>query len=340
MQHTTGLDGETSHGTHSLSAPDSRAQPSSFKTTGSKENTQGGSAFISLPPELRNRVYNCFFQGIYDIVSTEDDRAEDTGEIDSGPRTVSHWLPYKCIKHLRRYLDLTQACHQIRHECISMLFEAHIAQHNWIMASDDQSAFFQLTNFIRSFTPATAQGIQFCLMFKGDKPDRPSKHSFAGNILDFMKRSYPDPDYFTVDSEMLPLPLTCEYGTFEDGSISPSALVTTRLPTWRHDGCVCDLVGDPKDLFAYNTNGPPYVLTYWIGEFIVLRGRLARLDWNSFNFEFSGHDQERWPNEFTPDEEDVIIESGCIHVAGCNKKRGKKWRRNLPTALRLENETA
>lgn len=315
MHRTAGLNIEAPHGMHALSAPCFYVQPLFYvSTASSKENTEGDSAFLSLPPELRNRIYNYFFQGINDIVSINDDDDEYTGETSSGTQSASPSHSYKFIEDLRPYLDLTQTCHQIRHECLSMLFEEHIAQHNWHTRFDNESAFFQLMGFIRCVTPATAWEMQFCLMFDVGKSDRPFKNSFAGHVLDIMKRSYPDPDHFTFRSKMPALPLTSEYGNFENVSTPPPGLVTTGPPTWRHDDSIRGLVGDPQHLAVANVNEPTYSFLYRVGEAIVLQGRLARLDWNDFNYEFSLYYQRKWPAEFTPDEDDVKAASDCSHV--------------------------
>jgi hypothetical protein len=254
-------------------------------------STSGGNTFpfMKLAPELRNHVYCFIFQGIDEIPTARSGKCLPKPASTQNNSTHEH---YKSIKDLQPYLALPQTSNQIRQECLPMLFKNYIAQHSWLVASSDNAAaVLDLKNFITALTPERAQSMQLCLLSRTTgEPNPLAETSFIRSAMKLMVRSSASADWSVLPC---PLPELRVVPPRPQGGVTPSAStsvprLTTAVPVPAHGERARGHQNIARCIPGYIFDSPESDcrLLCAIDQYVLLEGKLAKLDWSSFDFEF------------------------------------------------------
>jgi hypothetical protein len=254
-------------------------------------STSGGNTFpfMKLAPELRNHVYCFIFQGIDEIPTARSGKCLPKPASTQNNSTHEH---YKSIKDLQPYLALPQTSNQIRQECLPMLFKNYIAQHSWLVASSDNAAaVLDLKNFITALTPARAQSMQLCLLSRTTgEPNPLAETSFIRSAMNLMVRSSASADWSVLPCplpELRLVPPRPQEGVTPSASTAVARL-TTSVPVPAHGERARGHQNIARCIPGYIFDSPESDcrLLCAIDGYVLLEGRLAKLDWSSFDFEF------------------------------------------------------
>jgi hypothetical protein len=242
---------------------------------------------MKLAPELRNHIYSLVFKGIDEIPTAR------SGNYMPRPASAQSYpahVHYKSIKDLQSYLALPQTSHSIRHECLPMLFDSYIAQHSWLVScKDNATALFDLTNFIRALTPTTAKTMQLCLLSTTDldTPNLLVERSFTRSAMNLMFRSSAFADWSAFPCPLPELRLVTPGHPFTTGGASTTAAnrLATTVPVTAHG----ERARGHRDVwrcipgYIFDSPESDYRLLCAIDQYVLLEGRLAKLEWSSFD---------------------------------------------------------
>jgi hypothetical protein len=243
--------------------------------------------FMKLAPELRNHIYSFVFLGIDEIPAARSGMripGPASAKIDSTP------VHYKSIKDLLPYLALSRTSHCIRHESMSMLFEGYIAQHSWLVASNDSAtALCGFTNFIRALTPTNVENMQLCLLSRVNTPSPLTERSFTRRAMNLMVRSSAFGDWSVLPCT-LPLLRSAPPRGASSGGIAPRASMTApRLTTAVPAPAHCERARGHQNIarcipgYIFDCPESDYRLVCAVDQYVLLEGRLAMLDWSSID---------------------------------------------------------